>query len=201
MDKLGIKIRRQRQNKDMTLKMLAEETGLSVSFLSEIERGVSKPSMSSLRSIAQVLGLSLLSFADEDAADDSTNSNLISIDKHYGNYISDVKVVRANQRKRLGYPDRPGYYELLTPDLNRMLEVLYVKIEPGFETGPEPIIDPPGEKFIFVMKGIFQVIINDEETILNAGDSIYYPANASVHFKTIGSEPVELILTVTPPGF
>ena len=201
MDKLGIKIRRQRQNKNMTLKMLSESSGLSVSFLSEIERGVSKPSMTSLRSIAQVLGISLLSFADESASDDVINSSLISIEKNNNSYISETKVVRANQRKRLGYPDRPGYYELLSPDLNRLLEVLYVKIEPGFETGSEPILDPPGEKFTLVMKGLYQVTINNDEYILNAGDSIYYPANAAKNKKNIGDIPVELILIVTPPGF
>lgn len=201
MDKLGIKIRRQRQNKDMTLKMLAEASGLSVSFLSEIERGVSKPSMTSLRSIVQVLGISLLSFADGTSTDDAVTNNLIAIEKVNSNYITETKVVRANQRKRLGYPDRPGYYELLSPDLNRQLEVLYVKIEIGFETGIEPILDPPGEKFTLVMKGLYQVTINNEEYTLNAGDSIYYPADAAVHFKNIGDIPVELILIVTPPGF
>ena len=200
MNKLGLKIRRQRQFKNMTLKNLSELTGLSVSFLSEIERGVSKPSMTSLRSITQVLGISLLSFADE-SADSGTSNTLMAIEKVNSSYITETKVVRANQRKRLGYPDRPGYYELLSPDLNRQLEVLYVKIEPGFETGAEPILDPPGEKFTLVMKGIYQVTINNEEYLLNAGDSIYYPANAAVHFKNIGDIPVELILIVTPPGF
>lgn len=201
MDKLGIKIRRQRQNKNMTLKKLSESTGLSVSFLSEIERGVSKPSMTSLRSITQVLGISLLSFADDNIVDDTMSNTLMPIERATTGYITETKVVRANQRKRLGYPDRPGYYELLSPDLNRQLEVLYVKIEIGFETGAEPILDPPGEKFTLVMKGVYQVTINNEEYVLNAGDSIYYPANAAVHFKNIGDIPVELILIITPPGF
>jgi len=112
-----------------------------------------------------------------------------------------VNVVRSGQRKKLGYPDRPGFYELLTPDLNRRLEVLFVKIEPGFETGPEPIIDPPGEKFIYVLKGLYQMIINGETHVLNAGDSIYYPADSPLFFKNIGDEPVELVFVLTPPVF
>jgi len=203
MDRLCSMIRKQRQNKNMTLKNMSEATSLSVSFLSDIERGVAKPSMASMRKIARALGISLLSFTD-DADEDEAFQMPMQVDQGTSNvskYVTNVKVVYAGQRKKLGYPDRPGYYELLTPDLNRQLEVLYVKIEPGFETGPEPIVDPPGEKFLYVLKGSYQTTINNEPYTLGPGDSIYYPANATVYFKNMSEHPVELILAVTPPGF
>ena len=203
MDNLGAVIRKHRKNKKITLKQLAESTTLSISFLSEIERGVAKPSMTSLRSIAHSLGISLLSFSDSEQDTTDTHMNLVASanDHKVEKYITNVKVVRAGQRKKLLYPDRPGYYELLTPDLNRQLEVLYTKIEPGFETGPDPIIDPPGEKFLLVLKGSYQTTINGEVYVLNQGDSIYYPASAQVFFKNVSEIPVELIFIVTPPGF
>ena len=203
MDRLSSIIRKQRQAKNMTLKDMSEKTKLSVSFLSDIERGVAKPSMVSMRKIARALGISLLSFTDD--ADESEAFQMPArVDQGTSSaskYITNAKVVYAGQRKKLGYPDRPGYYELLTPDLNRQLEVLYVKIEPGFETGPEPIVDPPGEKFIHVLKGSYQITINNESYTLSPGDSIYYPADASVYFSNMGESSVELILAVTPPGF
>ena len=168
----GLLIRRQRQNKNITLREMAERTSLSISFLSEIERGVAKPSMISLRKIARALEISLLSFTDESNGTPEVNQMKIADLREPPNkFITSVKVVRAGQRKKLGYPDRPGYYELLTPDLNRQLEVLYVKIEPGFETGAEPILDPPGEKFILVLKGPYQTTIADETYVLENGDS------------------------------
>jgi len=203
MENIGFLVRRHRKHYRITLKEMAQKTGLSISFLSEIERGVAKPSMASLRKIAQTLGISLLSFSDIDDPPESRPQQILyPREASRGNdYITKVNVVRAGHRKKLGYPDRPGFYELLTPDLSRKLEVLYVKIEPGFETGPEPIIDPQGEKFIYVLKGLYQMIINSETHVLNAGDSIYYPADSPVFFKNIGEEAVELIFVLTPPVF
>ena len=203
MDNIGPLVRRHRRHYRITLKEMAEKTGLSISFLSEIERGVAKPSMASLRKVAQALGISLLSFSDIEDIPEARHRQVLyprEENREMG-YVTKVNVVRSGQRKILGYPDRPGFYELLTPDLNRRLEVLFVKIEPGFETGPEPIIDPPGEKFIYVLKGLYQMIINGETHVLNAGDSIYYPADSPLYFKNIGDEPVELVFVLTPPVF
>jgi len=203
MENIGSLVRRHRRRNGITLKELAEKTGLSISFLSEIERGVAKPSMSSLRKLAHALGISLLSFSDVDQ-DPAELSRELPYPREVGKnegFITKTSVVRAGKRKKLGYPDRPGFYELLTPDLCRKLEVLFVKIEPGFETGPEPILDPPGEKFIYVLKGSYQITINGEVNTLSPGDSIYYPASAPVFFKNTGDEPVELIFALTPPVF
>ena len=203
MDNIGPLVRRHRRHYRITLKEMAEKTGLSISFLSEIERGVAKPSMASLRKVAQALGISLLSFSDIEDIPEARHRQVLypREENRESGYVTKVNVVRSGQRKKLGYPDRPGFYELLTPDLNRRLEVLFVKIEPGFETGPEPIIDPPGEKFIYVLKGLYQMIINGETHVLNAGDSIYYPADSPLFFKNIGDEPVELVFVLTPPVF
>ena len=203
MDNIGPLVRRHRRHYRITLKEMAEKTGLSISFLSEIERGVAKPSMASLRKVAQALGISLLSFSDIEDIPEARHRQVLYPREEIREmgYVTKVNVVRSGQRKKLGYPDRPGFYELLTPDLNRRLEVLFVKIEPGFETGPEPIIDPPGEKFIYVLKGLYQMIINGETHVLNAGDSIYYPADSPLYFKNIGDEPVELVFVLTPPVF
>lgn len=203
MDGIGPLVRRHRRRYGITLKELASKTDLSISFLSEIERGVAKPSMTSLRKIAHALGISLLSFSDLDR-DPADSDQEMPYPREVGRndgFIKTTSVVRAGRRKKLGYPDRPGFYELLTPDLCRRLEVLYVKIEPGFETGPEPLMDPPGEKFIYVLKGQYHITINGETNVLSAGDSIYYPASAPVFFKNIGDEPVELIFALTPPIF
>ena len=198
MDSFGEIIRKKRRGENITLKEMAERTGLSVSFLSEIERNVAKPSMGSLRKITQVLQISLLSFSEDASGILPKRSTEVA---QKSSYVQDVRIVRANQRKKLGYPDRPGFYELLTPDLNRALQVLYVKIDPNFETGAEPIQDPVGEKFILVLRGTYETTINKMAYTLSAGDSIYYPAESEVFFKTLSNEPVELILVVTPPGF
>ena len=60
MEKIGEKIRQQRQKHKLTLDELAKSTGLSKSFLSQIERNLSQPSITSLKKIALRLGISVV---------------------------------------------------------------------------------------------------------------------------------------------
>jgi hypothetical protein len=99
------------------------------------------------------------------------------------------------------YPSFPALFELLTPDLNRMIEMLYGIFEPGFTSGPEPIKDPPGEKCAFILKGCLEMKIGDTTLTLGEGDSVYYPGNAHVSMRVIGDEACHSILVVTPPTF
>jgi transcriptional regulator with XRE-family HTH domain len=201
---LGSRIRFVRKKKALTLKGLSEKTGLSVGFLSEIERGLAEPSMASLRKIREALEVSLITF-QEPGGRSAETEDLFPLPPPPadagGPYIRDARVVRAGERKKLAYPKQPGFYELLTPDLNRRLEVLFFATEPGFDTGPEPIQDPPGEKCMIILKGRMVFRVGEETFHLNPGDSLYYPANSPVSWVVDGSERLEGILIVTPPGF
>ncbi|MEN8243729.1 MAG: XRE family transcriptional regulator [Thermodesulfobacteriota bacterium] len=203
MDGLGTRIRAERLQKPLTLKQLAEKTKLSISFLSEIERGLSQPSMASLRRISQALGISLLSFREREGnGAKRSEGQSLEIDAYHRptRDITEATVVRSGNRKKIAYPGRYGFYELLTPDLNRKLEVLYIRMEPGFDSGP-PFVDPPGEKCLVILNGTLAFKVNDQEYTLDAGDSISYPADAPVSWHTETDEPVEAILVITPPGF
>ncbi len=186
----------------MTLKQLSEITGLSVSLISEIERGLAQPSMSSLKKISQAMGFSFFDFEHDEnrgaeKARASTGPGLQGM-----GYVNDVKVVRAKQRKKLMDPNRsPFMYELLTPDFKRMFEVLYLRWEPGFTSGPDPILDPPGEKFVLVLQGSVEYRIGDATVELHEGDTVYYPSGLPVFFKVLGREPCHAIGVGTPPSF
>jgi transcriptional regulator with XRE-family HTH domain len=201
----GPKLRAKRHAKKLTLKQLAERTGLSVGLISEIERGLAQPSMSSLKKITHAVGLSLYDFVEErpiqeDGQDSQTD---LGNDRHKEKtaYAKDIRVVRAAHRKKLVYPNHEATYELLTPDLNRLLEVSYVEFEPGFATGPEPIIDAPGEKCVIILSGQLEHRFADRVIFLREGDSLYYPGDAPVSWRNIGNEVCKSILVMTPPNF
>ena len=100
----------------MTLRELSERTKLSVSLLSEIERGVAQPSMASLKKISHAMGFGLFDFAEENHRPEGTARDSSDLVPAGRTYISDVKVVRANQRKQVMDPTHsPFVYELLTP--------------------------------------------------------------------------------------
>jgi transcriptional regulator with XRE-family HTH domain len=204
MSDFGKTIRLQRRLKSITLKELSIKTGLSISFLSEVERGISQPSIASLRKIAQALEISLLGLS-ENGAPMITDNPVDRIPayplRESSPYITDAKVVRAGRRKRISFPGMKGYFELLTPDLNRRLEALSFKVEPGFESGPKHFTDPPGEKFMIILEGTLEFHVGKEVFILNEMDSLSYPSDAPIFYKAVGEKVVKGILVITPPGF
>lgn len=204
MTDFGKTIRLQRRLKSLTLKDLAARTGLSISFLSEVERGVSQPSIASLRKIAQALAISLLGLSDSDGKGTGANTmnGLPRQPQHSAApYVTDVRVVRAGRRKRISFPGMKGYFELLTPDLNRLIEALNFKLEPGFESGQEQFSDLPGEKFMLILEGRLEFHVADQIYQLDEMDSLYYPADAPIFYKVLGKKTVKGVLVITPPGF
>ena len=200
----GTKLRAKRQLQKMTLKQLSEKTGLSISLLSEIERGLAQPSMSSLKRIVQAMDLSMFNFVEEQTDPNENQGRLALQSTPPGApdaYTKDIAIVRATKRKKLMYPSFPALFELLTPDLNRMMEILYGKFEPGFTSGPEPIKDPPGEKCAFIIKGCLEMKIGEKTVRLEEGDSVYYPGDSQVSMRVIGDKACHSILVVTPPTF
>jgi len=204
MENLGQKIREERRKRNLTLEQLSQKTNLSKSFLSQIERSLAQPSVSSLKKIAQHLGISVVNLFMNKTNSQNGFGHLPPIEKNRGNgmpYVEDVKVVRANRRKSLTLPGSKVSYDLLTPDLNRLLEVMYMRIGPTESSGEEPIIDPPGEKFGLVLKGTFEVCVGDEVYQLQSGDSIYFPGHVSHSWRGKGKDPIEAIWVLTPPRF
>lgn len=200
----GTKLRARRKDQMMTLKQLSEKTGLSISLLSEIERGLAQPSMSSLKRIAQAMGFSVFNFAEEKTDPNGYRPRSAFQSKRDtppDTYIKDIRVVRAGKRKKLMYPSFPALFELLTPDLNRLIEMLYGIFEPGFTSGPEPIKDPPGEKCAFILKGCLEMKIGETTLRLEEGDAVYYPGDVHVSMRVIGDQACHSILVVTPPTF
>ncbi len=199
MENMGQLIREYRKRKSMTLKQLADKANISVSFLSELERGISNFSIATLKKIAQALEISTLGFKD-------TEENIEVLDfktptdSNYKDYSNDVKVVKSNHRIKIEFPGFSTVSELLTPDFNRRMEALYMKMKPDFYSGPEPIIDPKGEKFLYILEGTANITIYNETYSLSKGDSIYYPADAPFHFRSTSESAVEVIIVITPPG-
>jgi transcriptional regulator with XRE-family HTH domain len=199
LDQIGKRIREYRRKRSLTLEQLAQAADLSVSFLSEIERGLAQPSFASIKKIRKALGVSLLSVLGQE--DEQPNGAFTANGVPRDRIITGPTLVRADQRKKLAYPGQPGFYELLTPDLNRQLEVLYFTMEPDSDTGPEPLLDPSGEKCMVILNGEVEFRVGDEVFHMNAGDSLSYPADAPVSWHAAGPDGAEGILIITPPSF
>lgn len=201
MENLGSRIRDERRKRKLTLEILSQKTELSKSFLSQIERGLAQPSISSLKRIAREFGMSVVDLFPTESGMENQIGNLPPVKKNGQTFVEEVLVVRANRRKRLTLPGSFVSYDLLTPDLNRQVEVMFMKISPGEHSGEEPMIDLPGEKFGYVLKGTLECKVGETIYHLAAGDSIYFPAHFPHSWRGLGEDSIEVIWVLTPPRF
>ena len=92
-------------------------------------------------------------------------------------------------------------YDLLTPDMKRRLEVMYMRVTKGENSGSEPMLDPPGEKVGIVLKGSIEVSVGADVFQLQEGDTIYYPTDIPHSWRALEGDPIEVIWIMTPPSF
>jgi len=201
LENLGSRIRAERRKRKLTLEVFSRKTELSKSFLSQIERGLAQPSISSLKRIAREFDVSVVDLFSEEAKKTDSSGSPPNPQKNGKTYVEEVQVVRASRRKSLTLPGANVSYDLLTPDLNRHLEVMFMKINPGENSGEEPMIDLPGEKFGLILTGMLEVSVGKDMYRLSAGDSIYFPAHFPHSWRGLGQEPIEVIWVLTPPRF
>lgn len=177
---VGKKIRDLRQQRGMTISELAEAVGLSASAVSQIERGIIDPSLQTLRSIADELDAPVFSFFLE--------SPLQGI------------VVRKDQRRSFFRADHNAAYELLTPDLNRRLEMLFMYLEPGVSSPDQPLAHA-GDECMVVLKGRAKVEAAGQLYLLEEGDSIYLDEGVPHKVTNVGDEMFLCVVGITPASF
>ncbi|SMB91940.1 transcriptional regulator, XRE family with cupin sensor [Thermanaeromonas toyohensis ToBE] len=175
---LGARIREIRQEKGLRLEKVAKKAGLTCGFLSQVERDLANPSITSLRKIAEALDVPIF---------------YLLLD-HKG-----LKpVVRRDQRKVLRFPQSGVTYELLCPELNRKMEVMIGRVDPSAVSCEEPLFHP-GEECIVVLQGCMGINIGGEVYRLEKGDSIYYCAAVPHKLWNPGDKELVFLSAVTPP--
>jgi transcriptional regulator with XRE-family HTH domain len=193
MVELGQQLRALRKGRGLTLQQLADLTDLSRTYISQIETGTANPSVATLKKVADVLGVpmgALFSDGPDEPPDPPAPVTAAQ---------SEARVVRRDGRKSLAWPGRPWKTYLLTPDLQRKLEVLLNELMPG-DTVDEAYTHE-GEEFGFVLEGQYEVTVGDEVYLLEEGDSISYPSHLPHKMRVVGDRPSRSIWVITPPSF
>lgn len=174
---VGQRIRRLRHERALSLERVAARTGLSVGFLSQIERGLSSPSLRVLATLADVLGVGI-------AALFGTKSDSAA--------RADGIVTRAPERAELKLWRTGISKQLLSPPgSDGRLNLFVVHMEPGGNTGDE-LYTHDGEEAGLVLEGEMTLTVGSESWTLKAGDSFRFASrrphrfgNPSVKGKTV----------------
>lgn len=180
-DSLGERIRSIRDTRGHSLKQLAEATGLTQSFLSQVERDLTSPSVASLRKIAEALGTSVATFF----AGGSPNGRL----------------VRKDARAVMLHPKRRWRDSLLTPGTNGKLQVILSEIEPGGGSGDEPYTHNSDEECVVVLRGKLDFWVGDEHYALNAGDALTFESRLPHKNCNPGPGKTQVLWVMTPPSY
>lgn len=174
---LGSGIRAERLRQNLTLAQLAERTGLSASALSQIERGITDPSIGSLRRIAAALQVPFFQFLLERESPDP--------------------VVRKSERRTISFPNRTMQYQLLTPNLRGPFEVLAMDLAPGAASG-EDALGHDSEECMLILRGRVEVEVAGASYVLNAGDSISIQRNAPHRVVNHAGRTAEILMVISP---
>ena len=200
---VGPRIKSRRVELGFTIRELARRTGLSASFISQVERNKTKVSLDSLRLIAEHLDISIHYFFLDPLPEMAYASAVVPCDEDVDSspVMEYTPVVRSGCRPQLYFPDSGVSYELLVKDLTRNMEPIFGRLSPGTGNVARRLRKPT-EEFIFVLAGKLLVGLEDKEYVLNPGDSIYFDGY-DLQKLACGSdaEDVVWISVITPPVF
>lgn len=171
---LGARLRHRRKACGLTMQTVADRARLSVGFISQVERNLAAPSLSSLTSIAEAMGAHITDFLDPPRSGD-----LIS---------------REALREVYVLPGAPFSYERLSTSFpGSQLSAVVMHKPPGFRSEP---MRHRGEELYFVLEGEITVHVDDTETVLRRGDSIHFASDRRHHtWNHTDREAVLLICT------
>ncbi len=177
---LGKKIRDLRFRRGLTVQQLAEASGLSKGFISQVENDRTSPSLATLRDLSRALETSVAYLVVEDD--------------------NAPYVVREAQRPRLNTDGGPTRLEVLSIQPRRNLEVLMVEIAPGSST----VTDRNylhGEECIVCLAGTVTVTSHEHKLVLEAGDSCHFDARVPHTIENLGTVTSRILVAITPAAF
>ncbi len=193
-------IKELRRTLNITLETLSKKCGLSKTYISQIENNKhANPSISTLKRIADAMNVPIMAIIDENyrekTAVDEPTKRLPDHD-----LIEEVFVVRKNTRKAIRYPHSDWTIELLSPNLNRKIELILTIAKPGQNSG-EIVFTHNGEEVGIVLEGKLKYTVGSKEYVLNEGDSICFNSTLPHRWEVIGNKLSKTIWAITPPSF
>jgi transcriptional regulator with XRE-family HTH domain len=182
--RIGDEVRHLRKARGMTLAALSRASGLSQGYLSQVERGISSPSVKALHSISKALDVTISWFFMQGAdGEDELRDH----------------VVRANNRRKLSFTGGITD-ELLSPNLGRQLELLRCTFAPGSESGDTPY-SHHGEEAGVVLEGELDLWIGEKHVVLREGDSFAFESTIPHRYANRGERECVVVWAITPPTY
>ncbi len=174
---IGLHLRKLRAKRRLSLAQVARTVGISVGFLSALERSQMSGSVGTLRKLARFYRTNILDFFDATGATG--------------------RQVRPEQRKVL--EAGPGVQMELLAWGNTVMEPHLFRVAPKAGSGDSYTHE--GEEFLYVLRGELAITLEKEEYRLKAGDSFYFESATPHHWRNPGQAETWVLWVNTPPTF
>lgn len=179
MEEIGSMIKYFRMKEELTLKQMSSQTGLSTSFLSQVERGESSIAITSLNKIADALNVDITSFFKPKI---ETNFHVIPDE------IDSFKINRSHQN-----------FKRVSSDFeNRKLENFIITIYPD---DCSEVSRHDGEEMYYIIEGELTFYLDDVKHIVFEGEIIHYPSSLNHYYINESQNPAVILSVVTPKIF
>jgi transcriptional regulator with XRE-family HTH domain len=176
---VGPRIRALRDAMSLSLRSLADRSGVSAQMLSQVERGETSPTLVVAAKIAAGLELTL--------------SQLLRLDE--GQHVAVSRAAERRSSRRGGH-----IIEELTPPLpGQRADVSLHVLDPGATTGgaaDPPMHEPGSRETAVVLAGELALVLEGTRTALQEGDSVTFDADLPHHFENEGNEPTRFIAVI-----
>lgn len=178
---VGMRLRDLRRKANLSLETVASRSDLSVGFLSQIERGLSSPSLRVLATLADVLGVGIAALFGNPGNDGGVSQGVI---------------IRAAERAELKLWRSGISKQLLNPTgADSKLNLFLVHMEPGGSTGDE-LYTHDGEEAGLVLEGEMTLTVDDETWRLKTGDSFRFASRRPHRFGNPAKRAKAVVLWV-----
>lgn len=175
---VGQRLRGIRVSRGLSMKSLAQRSGLNINTLSLIENERTSPSVSTLQQLAHSLQVPITEF----------------FESNHGS----KKIVYQKQGKRPHVTFQHSTMEDLAPGMPRLgAEPILVTFEPGADSGKKLIVHT-GREFVYCLDGRIAYTVDNEKYILEPGDSLIFDAYLPHHCINIDSTPSRVLLVRCP---
>mgnify|MGYP004564950627 CR=1 FL=1 len=167
---IGARVKELRKKQNITLSTLAEQTGLSVGFLSKLEHDQTSPTIANLHKICEALHLTLNDILSEDEPDDR------------------MLVVRKDERPELFLSeDGKLQYASITRG-STLLQATAIRVEPD---AVYPLMPHTHDELGIVVSGMLEMVVDGKPIQLQAGDTIYLRAGTMHSLQCRSEQPCE----------
>ncbi|GGK06446.1 helix-turn-helix domain-containing protein [Pseudomonas matsuisoli] len=175
---MSIRLKLLRKKLGVTLEQLADTSGLTKSYISKVERGLSTPSVAAALKLAKALNVKVEELFTEEKAD-----------------VDSYSLVRVSERQSLTTDHQDSGYAVLAHQASQR-DLLPFIIYPPKEFIDRAFKEHTGEEFLFVHEGQVEVDFMSERVLLSRGDALHFNAQKPHRLRSVGEAQAQLLVVV-----